>query len=336
MTGVIAGGKRTMRVLRHATDLPPDLRGAVAILGNFDGVHRGHQALLELARTRARSLGAPLLVVTFEPHPRSFFLPDGQPFRLTSLRSKTRLLAALGVDAVLALHFDAAFSRIGADAFVDELLARDLGIRHVVVGYDFSFGHRRAGNAERLRQGGEQHGFGVDVVEPVGEGVLVFSSTRIREALGEGQVEKAALQLGHWWEIDGRIEKGDQRGRTIGFPTANVALGDFLRPSFGVYAVRAMLDGGPRPGQWLDAVANLGRRPTFDKENVTWEVHFLDLEGDLYGLHVRTALVDFLRPERKFDGLDALKAQIAADAAAARERLARPETAIDRFPLSAA
>ncbi|MEQ8347341.1 MAG: bifunctional riboflavin kinase/FAD synthetase [Sneathiellaceae bacterium] len=325
-----------MRILRHTAEASAAVRGGVAVLGNFDGVHRGHQALLELGRTRATELGAPLIVVTFEPHPRSFFAPAAPPFRLTSLRSKARLLAALGVDAVFALHFDAALSRMSANAFVDDLLARDLGLRHVVVGYDFSFGHRRAGNAERLRLGGEEHGFGVDVVDPVGEGVLVYSSTRIREALGEGQVLKAAQQLGHWWEIDGRIEKGDQRGRTIGFPTANVAMGEHLQPRFGVYAVRAMLDGGPHPQEWLPAVANLGRRPTFDKENVTWEVHFLDLQADLYGLHVRTALVDFIRPEQKFGGLEALKAQIAADAQTARDRLAMPETAIDRFPLSLA
>ncbi|MFC3228944.1 bifunctional riboflavin kinase/FAD synthetase [Marinibaculum pumilum] len=325
-----------MRILRHTGDVPAGLRGGVAVLGNFDGVHRGHQALLNLGRERASALGAPLLVITFEPHPRSFFAPGGPPFRLTSLRSKTRLLAALGVDAVIALHFDAELSRMPADTFVDDLLARDLGLRHVVVGYDFSFGHRRGGNAERLRLGGEEHGFTVDVVDPVGEGVLVYSSTRIREALGEGLVAKAAQQLGHWWEIDGRIEKGDQRGRTIGFPTANVAMGDHLQPRFGVYAVRAMLDGGPQPREWLPAVANLGRRPTFDKENVTWEVHFLDLDADLYGLHVRTALVDFIRPEQKFDGLEALKAQIAADALAARDRLASEDTAIARFPLSLA
>lgn len=325
-----------MRILRHTAEAPAELRGGVAVLGNFDGVHRGHQALLSLARERAQALSAPLLVITFEPHPRSFFAPGGEPFRLTSLRGKARILAALGVDAVFALHFDEALSKTSADAFVDRLLAHDLALRHVVVGYDFSFGHRRAGNAERLRLGGEQHGFGVDVVDPVGEGVLVYSSTRIREALCEGQVQKAAQQLGHWWEIDGRVEKGDQRGRTIGFPTANVDLGEYLRPRFGVYAVRAMLDGGPRPNVWLDAVANLGRRPTIGKENVTWEVHLLDFQGDIYGLHMRTALVDFLRPEQKFPGLDALKAQIARDAELARQRLAAPDTAIGRFPLSAA
>ena len=301
-------------------EVPAAWQGGVVALGNFDGVHRGHQTLIAEAARQAGALGAPLVALTFEPHPRGFFVPDTGPFRLTLARAKRRLLADYGVQAVLAQHFDAGFAALSADAFLAEVLVKGLGTRHVVCGYDFTFGARRGGNVERLRAEGAARGVGVTVLEPVMREGEIYSSTRIREALRAGMVKEAAELLGHPWEIEGTVELGDQRGRTIGFPTANVALGEHLRPRFGVYAVRVVVEGDESQG-WRDAVANLGKRPTFGKLQENFEVHLFDFAGDLYGKTLRVALVDFIRPEMKFAGLDALKAQIAADSEAARRIL---------------
>jgi len=297
--------------------VPPEWKGGVVALGNFDGVHRGHQALLARAREQAASLGAPVVAFTFEPHPRGFFVPDTGPFRLTLLPAKTRLLAGHGVQAVLAQRFDESFAALPAASFIEDVLRKGLGARHVVCGYDFTFGARRSGNVEMLRAEGKAHGFGVTVLDPVTHEGEIYSSTRIREALRHGWARDAAGLLGHDWEIEGTVELGDQRGRTIGFPTANVALGEHLRPRFGVYAVRALVD-----GVWRNGVANLGKRPTFGKLQENFEVHLFDFAGDLYGKVLRVALVDFIRAEMKFAGLDALKAQIAADGQSARQILA--------------
>ena len=298
--------------------VPADRKGGVVALGNFDGVHRGHQALLAQARERAASLGAPAF--TFEPHPRGFFVPDTGPFRLTLLPAKTRLLAEHGAQAVLAQRFEAAFAALPASSFIEDVLLSGLGARHVVCGYDFTFGARRSGNVEMLRAEGARRGFGVTVVDPVTHEGEIYSSTRIREALRHGWAREAADLLGHSWEIEGTVELGDQRGRTIGFPTANVSLGEHLRPRFGVYAVRALVEGQEGEG-WRNGVANLGKRPTFGKLQENFEVHLFDFAGDLYGKVLRVALVDFIRAEMKFPGLDALKAQIAADGEAARRVL---------------
>ena len=308
-------------VFDHWRKTPPGARGGAVALGNFDGVHRGHQALLAHTAEHARALGAPLVVLTFEPHPPRFFVPDTGPFRLTLPPAKERLLAEAGVQAVLAQRFDEAFAALSADTFVEEVLLAGLGARHVVCGYDFTFGARRGGNVERLRQMGEERKFGVSVLAPVMHEGEIYSSTRIREALRAGWPSEAAELLGRPWEIEGIVEQGDRRGRTIGFPTANVALGEHLRPRFGVYAVRVLIE-GEAGTRWRGAVANLGRRPTVGKLQENFEVHLFDFEGDLYGKTLRVALVDFIRPEMKFAGLDQLKAQIATDAAAARTILA--------------
>jgi riboflavin kinase/FMN adenylyltransferase len=297
--------------------VPAEWKGGVVALGNFDGVHRGHQALLQRTAEQAKALGAPFMALTFEPHPRQHFVRDTGPFRLTLLPAKTRLLGEQGVQAVLAQHFDEAFAALSPDAFIDEVLRSGLGVRHIVCGYDFTFGARRGGNVERLREQGRSRGFGVTVLDPVTRDGEIYSSTRIRESLRAGWPSQAGELLGRQWEIEGVVEQGDQRGRTIGFPTANVALGEHLRPRFGVYAVRALVD-----GEWRPAVANLGRRPTVGKLVENFEVHLFDFAGDLYGKALRVAFVDFIRPEMKFAGLDQLKAQIAADGQAARGILA--------------
>ena len=300
---------------------PAEWAGGVIALGNFDGVHRGHQVLVARAQQEARALDAPLVALTFEPHPRRYFVPDTGPFRLTLLPAKARLLEECGVQAVLAQRFDPAFAAVSAQDFVDSVLLQGLGTRHVVCGYDFTFGARRGGNVERLREMAAERALGVTVLDPVTHEGEIYSSTRIREALRAGWASEASELLGHHWEIEGEVELGDQRGRTIGYPTANVALGEHLRPRFGVYAVRALVD-GQNGKEWRPAVANLGRRPTFGKLQENFEVHLFDFAGDLYGKTLRAALIEFIRPEMKFGGLDQLKAQIAADGEAARRMLA--------------
>ena len=307
-------------------------RGAVAALGNFDGVHRGHQGVIGRAGELARAAGAPLGVVTFEPHPRQYMRPADPPFRLTLLASRQRLLAALGVELLYAVPFDAALMALEAEAFVDQVLVQGLGLRHAVVGYDFVFGKGRSGTVATLQTAGHKHGFGVTVVPPVTDGGIVYSSTRIRDLLQAGDPVAAADLLGHWWEVEGVVEQGDQRGRQLGFPTANVALGASLIPRLGVYAVRAGLT-GPDGLVWHDGVANIGLRPTFGKDKVALEVHLLDFAGDLYGQTLRVAFTGFIRGEQKFAGLDALKAQISADRDTARALLAAPGGAAGRFGL---
>lgn len=319
-----------MRILRHFENVPAELRGAVAAIGNFDGVHRGHREVLSMSADLARRQEAPLAVLTFEPHPREFFAPKAPPFRLTPFRTKAHLLGQLDVDLLMALHFDVALSRKTADEFVDQVLIDGLAVAHVIVGYDFAFGHKRSGNTDLLRARAAAGGFEVTVVDPVGGDGLAYSSTRIRDCLWQGRPREAADQLGHWWEIEGRVQQGDQRGRQLGFPTANFSVDGYLEPTFGVYAVRV---GAEEDGRvvWRDGVANLGRRPTFGKTDAVLEVHLLDFSGDLYGRHLRVAFVDFIRPERKFDGLEALKAQISADSEQARTMLADPANRADAF-----
>jgi riboflavin kinase/FMN adenylyltransferase len=310
-----------MRLLRHFEDVPADLKGAVIAIGNFDGVHRGHQAVLARAKDEARRLDTKLGVLTFEPHPRSFFKPDEPAFRLTPFRIKMRHLQDLGVDVAFVLTFDADMVRRTAEVFIDEVLVKGLGVAHVVVGSDFCFGKGRGGNATVLAEAGKRYGFGVTALAPHGEDGEIFSSTLVRDRLQGGDPVAAAWALNRPWEIEARVEHGDKRGRTIGFPTANLHLGEFLQPKLGVYAVKAAIDSG-HDLQWIDGVANLGRRPTVAGENVRFEVHLFDFDGDLYGKHLRVALLGFIRPEMKFSGLDQLKAQIAADCDTARRMLA--------------
>jgi riboflavin kinase/FMN adenylyltransferase len=294
-------------------------------MGNFDGLHRGHAVLIGQARDIARAEGRPAAVLTFEPHPRSVFFPATEPFRLTPFRVKERELARLGIDLLFVQHFDIAFSAKRAEDFIADVIVAAVGASHVVIGWDATFGNRRRGNPELLRAAGLEHGFGVTVVEPVrGEDSSVYSSTHIRELLKAGKPREAAALLGRFWEIDGRVAIGDRRGRTIGFPTANLGLDDYLHPALGVYAVRVCGDGpdDPLAGRTVDGVANIGLRPTVGGLVPRLEAHLFDVDVDLYARHLRVALVEFIRPEQKFAGLDALKAQIAEDAARARAILA--------------
>lgn len=330
-----------MRIFRHSSDLPDAAQGSVIAIGNFDGVHRGHQVVIGEAVRRARAAGRPSAVLTFEPHPRRFFRPDTPPFLLTRLRTKARVIAALGVDNLFVLRFNAAIAGLSAEAFIDQVLVGDLRASQVVVGYDFVFGQGRRGSPDLLRDRLASKGVMAYVMPPVAaphaepdgesEG-LIYSSTGVRDALRAGDPRAAARLLGRPFEIEGRVRRGDARGRLLGFPTANIWLGDHLRPALGVYAVRARVDERDS-GATLTGVANLGMRPTFGGAEPRLEVHLFDFQGDLYGRRLCVELIDFLRPEHKFDGIDALKAQIAADVVAAKAALApRPSKPAGRAP----
>jgi riboflavin kinase/FMN adenylyltransferase len=314
-----------IRVIRHPGPGSNYPRGSVLAIGNFDGLHRGHAVLLGQVRELAQSRDRPVAVLTFEPHPRSVFLPGAEPFRLTPFRVKERELARLGIELLFVQHFDLGFAAKSAEDFITDVIVGAIGASHVVVGWDCTFGNRRRGTPDMLRAAGVEQGFGVTVLEPVrSEDTTVYSSTHIRELLKAAKPREAAALLGRFWEIDGRVATGDRRGRTIGFPTANLGLDHYLHPAFGVYAVRVSGDGpdDPLAGRTVDGVANIGLRPTVGGLVPRLEAHLFDTEVDLYGRHLRVALVDFIRPEREFAGLDALKAQIAEDAAQARIILA--------------
>ncbi|NBC31259.1 MAG: bifunctional riboflavin kinase/FAD synthetase [Alphaproteobacteria bacterium] len=313
-----------MQIFRHHYELPPAARGSVVAIGNFDGVHRGHRIVLDEARAIAGPLGARLAVMSFEPHPRSFFRPDDPPFRLSPFRIRARLLDELGVDLHFVLPFDEAFSKQPAEDFITEVLVKGLGVQHVVVGYDFCFGRKRAGNADMLLAFGRQHDFGVTAVaKATAPSGLIFSSSTIRDHLRAGRPRDAAALLGRDWEIEGRVEAGDRRGRTLGYPTANIELGEYLRPAFGVYAVRAAIDTGHGPLAWHDGVANIGIRPMYESPRPLLEVFLFDFSGDLYGKYLRVALVEYLRGEARFDTVEALIAQMDRDCSDARAALER-------------
>ena len=298
---------------------PPHLAGGVVALGNFDGFHLGHQAVVGRAVALARARGVPALVATFDPHPVRHFRPDAAPFRLTTLEQRERLFGEAGADATVVFRFDDALASLDARAFVGERLVRALGVTGVVTGADFTFGARRSGNVEVLQELGAQAGFTVETVGPVALDGLAVSSSRVRDALRGGRPEEAARLLTRPFAIRGEVRHGDKVGRTIGYPTANVELGRYLRPAYGVYAVRGRLE----DGRVLDGAANLGVRPMFAPPKELLEAYFFDFDGDLYGRCVEVELHAFLRPEGKFEGLDAMVAQMDADCARARELLAR-------------
>ena len=308
-----------MKIFRHYEQVPDAFRGAVVAVGNFDGVHRGHRALIAEAETLAGERGAPLAILAFEPHPQEFFRPSPESFRLTPFRTKARLLAELGVDAMFALPFDAQMAAKSAQDFVLDVLVNGLGAGCVVVGKDFQFGKGRAGNASVLAYMGEMEGFGVDLFDPVAaEGTEKISSTSIREALKHGRPEDAARLLGHYWAVEARVEHGNKRGRTIGVPTANMRLLDCLHPAFGVYAVRASVVEDEKVIARHAGVANFGIRPMFETPTPLLETWLFDFDGDLYGKHLSVELIAYLRPEMDLSNLDALKTQIAKDAEAAK------------------
>ena len=316
MTDII----NNIRVIKSLTEIANDDKNSVAAVGNFDGVHLGHRKIIEHAKTIADRLGARPSVLTFEPHPRALFQTDGVPFRLSTSVSKARALSKTGIDLIFELQFDQTFAQLSAEEFVVKVLKNSLQLNHVVCGYDFVFGHRRRGTAEILETLGNKVGIGVTIIPAVSEkDGAVYSSTRVRQCLAEGDPIGASELLGRPWSFSAMVETGDQRGRTIGFPTCNLRLCDLVQPSHGVYAVFVQIE---NEAKWLPGVANFGRRPTVNDRGALFEVNLFDIERDLYNKRLTVCIMDFIRPELKFDGLDALKTQIAVDATSARAILA--------------
>lgn len=304
-----------MRIIRdyQFVDLPD--RGATAAIGNFDGVHLGHRSVIELAQRAAPD--APLGVVTFEPHPREYFAPDAPPFRLMGREARAHRLEKIGVERLYELAFNGTLAGLTPEAFARDVLHEGLGLAHVVVGADFCFGKGRAGTAEDLVSFGDQYGFGVTIAPLMERDDLTVSSTAIREALTRGATREAAAMLGHWHRIDGPVISGEQRGRELGFPTANMSIDGLHPPAFGVYAVLVDVLKGPHQGSYHGA-ASLGVRPMFGENKANLETYLFDFKGDLYGTPLSIALVEHLRGEEKFDSLDALITQMDADCTRAR------------------
>lgn len=306
-----------MKTLQRYTNLTASDQGAVIALGNFDGLHRGHQAVIARAQAIADDIGAPLGIGLFRPHPYRFFKPDAAPFRLMSPRIREHVMAELGVKFLYEIPFDESLRDMDDAEFVEQVLHKGLGIRHVIVGEDYGFGKNRCGNVESLTRLCSERGIGVTAISPVGLHALYgkYGSTEIRKALQDGDVFHAQHMLSRPWRVDGIVQQGQQRGRTINFPTANLDFADLVRPKFGVYAVEVRIDG---EDIWRPAVANTGSRPTVDGEEARLEVHLLDFDRDLYGQLLEVRFRSFIRAEQKFDSFDALKNQIIDDANGAR------------------
>ncbi len=309
-----------MRIIRDYHFVSETDRGASAAIGNFDGVHLGHQSVIDIARREGGKIGAPLGVMTFEPHPRQYFAPDAPAFRLMGRAARAHRLEKLGVERLYELNFNAALSALSPEDFARKVIHEGLGLRHVVVGADFCFGKGRAGNVEDLQAFGAKLGFGVSIAELLEGHTGEVSSTAIRTALSDGRPRDAAAMLGHWHRIEGKVVGGEQRGRELGYPTANMNITGLHQPKFGVYAVLVDVLEGPHKGTYHGA-ASLGVRPMFDGEIPNLETYIFDFKGDLYGTPLSVGLVDFLRPELKFDGLEALIKQMDADCREARQIL---------------
>jgi riboflavin kinase/FMN adenylyltransferase len=308
-----------MQRLDGSATVPASLAGGIVALGNFDGFHLGHQAVVGRAVARARAEGRPALVATFDPHPVRYFTPDAPPFRLTTLDQREELFAAAGADAMVVFEFDSALASLTAAEFVQQRLIDWLAVGGVVTGEDFTFGKAKGGNVGVLAKFGAELGFAVETVGAVALDGAPVSSSRIRKALITGDPREAARLLTRPFAIRGVVQDGDKLGRTIGYPTANVDMGKYLRPAYGIYAVRGTLP----DGRMLDGAANLGIRPTFDPPKELLEPYFFDFADNLYGQEIEVALIEFLRPEAKFDDLDALIVQMDADCARARAILTR-------------
>ncbi|WP_039017225.1 bifunctional riboflavin kinase/FAD synthetase [Halocynthiibacter namhaensis] len=309
-----------MKIIRDTSFMASEDGGAAVAIGNFDGVHLGHQAVIDLTRSEATRLGCPLGVMTFEPHPRQFFAPDAPPFRLMNDQARANRLEKVGVERLYELNFGAALAELSAEEFARDIIKGALNLRHVVVGADFCFGKGRSGNVADLQRFGTDFDFGVTVVELVKDAKSEFSSTNIRQALTDGRPGDAARMLGHWHRMEGEVIRGDQRGRDLGFPTANMSINGLHPPKFGVYAVEVDVIDGPHAGQYIGA-ASMGVRPMFGENLPNLETFIFDFKGDLYGTNLSVALVEYLRPEEKFDSLDALITQMDADCAKARDIL---------------
>jgi riboflavin kinase/FMN adenylyltransferase len=298
-----------MQIIYDYLNCPKEAAASVVTLGNFDGIHKGHKAIISEAGKIARAIGAPLSVMTFEPHPISVFRPGADNFRLTNLEQKTKLLQQLGSDFLFVVNFDLNFSKITADLFIKDILAKSLKVRHIVIGYDFIFGFNKEGNATLLDAYKDEFNYGFTQIQAVGD-EEIYSSTKIRKNLTNGQLQNAAHMLDRNYSVSGRVIKGDNRGHAIGFPTINLDTGFFLRPKDGVYAVKVRIDDDNNK---LNAVANIGTKPTFSGKKQELEVHIFDFNQNIYGHNVEVEFIQYIRNEIKFTNVDNLVAQIKED-----------------------
>lgn len=307
-----------MIIINSHINCPSSAKNSVVALGNFDGVHIGHKAIIEKTLEIAKSKGIPSAVMSFEPHPVSFFKPDIKPFRITPLPRKQEILENMGVDILFALDFNLEFSNLSAADFVENILVSGLAVKHVVIGYDFIFGHKRSGNADFLKKSSEKHGFGFTQLEAIKNDGKIYSSTRIREFIRTGEIESAEELLGHSFIISGKVADGEKRGGKIGFHTANIPLGEYIRPAFGVYAARVKIEDEKN---WRNAVINIGVKPTFGAKQETLEAHIFDFNSDIYGKTLAIKLIRYIRPEMKFNSMEELSMQIKKDSEKAKEIL---------------
>jgi riboflavin kinase/FMN adenylyltransferase len=321
-----------MKIIEGYRDVPPEFQGAAIAIGNFDGVHRGHQKLISRVGDISRSDRIPGEVMLFEPHPREFFRPAEPHFRLTSLPEKLRLFERLGLDAAVVLPFNAELASLPAERFIGQILVEALRVKHVVIGYDFFFGRGRSGDPETMRAAGRTFGFEVSVIAPVAEAGEPFSSSAIRAQLSAGDVRGAALSLGHWWRVSGVVTGGAKRGTELGFPTANITLPKGTALGHGIYAARVFVV----PDRYV-AAAYLGTRPTFDDGAPVLEVFLIDFDGDLYGRKIEVEFLDFVRVDKRFNDIEALKAQMTEDCSRARVlvREIEADNPLADFPLGA-
>jgi riboflavin kinase/FMN adenylyltransferase len=302
-----------MQVVHGHTHVPVNARAAVVAIGNFDGVHRGHRALIDAAVMKAKELGRPSAVMMFEPHPREFFQPGEPLFRLTPLNRKLRLIETLGIKVAFVEPFDQHFASLSAEDFIERVLVAGLGVSHVIIGYDIYFGHKRAGNPQLMETAGKEMGFGVTIMPPVAEAGEVFSSSSVRVYLAQGDIKGATHVLGEHWRVSGKIVGGAHRGEGLGFPTANIPMPKGTALAHGIYAVRAHVDGAVH-----NAAAYFGTRPTFDDGLPVLEVFLIDFQGNLYGHELEVEFIDFIRGDRKFHSAEDLVAQMNADVARVR------------------
>lgn len=319
-----------MEVIRGYRSLPEALASPTLAIGNFDGVHRGHQAVLQAAQSAARQARSAAGVMIFEPHPRQFFKPDSRLFRLSPLDLKVRLLEMFGLDFAVVLDFDAALAAMAPRAFVEEILLSALGVRHAVTGFDFHFGKDRKGTPDFLREMGQESGFDVTIVEETGDDQTAFSSSAVRDLLRHGEVAAAAEILGYWWRILGTVEQGAARGAGLGFPTANIVPPETFELEDGIYAVRVLV-----PGGLYDGAAYVGRQPTFKGTQTVVEAFLFDFDGDLYGQEIEVEFIEKLRSDKRFESAEELKAQMDIDCKTARavlEKFKRDDP-MNRFPL---
>jgi len=313
-----------MEIIRNYKSCPERAHNSVIALGNFDGVHLGHQAIIEEVKKTAQEKGLPSAILTFEPHPITVLRENITPLRLTPLRDKFEIVESMGIDYMFVVHFNHKLSQVKANDFISDILVDNIKVNHIVIGHDFIFGHNREGNSDLLKECSKQYGYEVSQLLPVETDGIIYSSTLIRKYIKNGELKKAADFLGHEFIISGRVIKGQQRGKDLQVPTANINLKNYIRPLYGVYSALVSIGGSDNlPKIWMPAAVNIGINPTFEDNGDILEAHILDFDEDIYGEKIRVKLIEHLRPEKSFSDINELKEAMSADIQNVRERMAK-------------